>query len=287
MSDAGIVVRTHKLQGVHGQQYFCDEIDVAGAAPHVVTLCALVTHPHIKIWITKTRCNQQRPESIMWCWVRMGIYTMDVSLLQSSHREQGERLGLRVVGEVWQWPRSVAQMILIQVACPMHYANAQISSAVLQHDGSIPRTLVLQFLLHLSGATSHTSPLARENSAERTHGRECADLLSLLGQPKRSQTVQRGVAALLDQAMLAIPMPAPVKTSVPSDFSVTHQGYAIDAEMISCWDMNNLQPENVPAKGFNLQLEAAAIALLELVPSSVPHMTKSVRNTFHVSRWLV
>lgn len=131
--------------------------------------------------------------------------------------------------------------------CPL----AQVSSCVLQQNGSIPGSLLFLLLEHLIG-----------------------QLESLQLPPP---AVQMSIAALLDQAMLVMPVPVKADSSWSPDSSSPQAAEGLTEEAVRLWDLNCPPPEAAEKDAFTLQLEEASITLVQLVPSSISHMTEAVR----------
>lgn len=85
------------------------------------------------------------------------------------------------------------------------------------------------------------------------------------------------IAALLDQAMLAMPGSVEVDHGWSPNSSSPQPAEDLNEEAIRLWNLNCPPPEAAEKDAFTLQLEEASITLVQLVPSSISHMTEAVR----------
>lgn len=160
------------------------------------------------------------------------------------------------------------------------------SNAVLRLHGPLSPALLLQFLQHLIQQSS-TYFSAADSPAVFEHDVDSKDAAQLVPSTTKAQsdTVQKQVAHLVDQAVIATKMPALAISHPPtSTTAVRFPAGQVTDEVARLWDLNCPHQEEFLTDAFSLEMQAAAAALLELVPASLSCMTKSVRVGITVSR---
>lgn len=173
-------------------------------------------------------------------------------------------------------PCALSHSCVIKLVC-----HVQVSAALLHMLGSIPSHLLLQFLVKLTGRWDNGFALRVQRRGslreKRVNGRHIA--LNNDGEPMQSsQKSQTQVAMLLDHAVKAIQQAVQDSSTASSSNSAIQLVVAgPKTELEHLWDLNSPPREVMAKSGFALQLQNAAVELLELVPSCAPHMKPPVR----------
>lgn len=173
--------------------------------------------------------------------------------------------------------RIVAICIFILPSNPINPKSAQVGSALLQLHGPIPRALLLQILLHVTGQSYSKSSLGDSNTAGQAQDSRDTVTSAYDAKQLTSQPLQRQVARLLNSTTEAMQSPVDKSSKlVSAASSVTYARGKVSTSMIRLWDLNCPPAADLVRDGFALQLQAAATLLLELTPTCVSCMEKQV-----------
>lgn len=169
-------------------------------------------------------------------------------------------------------------LVYVVFSRALHPVFTQVSNAVVRLYGPLPPALLLQCLQQLIKCSSISSSVVDSpaDSKQALDTKGVAQLvLNTTQQP--SETVQKQVAILVDQVVIATKVPALAISPPTSTTAVRFPAGQVTAEVARLWDLNCPHPEQFLTDAFSLEMQAAAAALLELVPASLPCMTKTVR----------